>query len=148
MVAREGRLISGDPAWEAFIRAHRWAVLTSLRRTGSPVSSLVAYAPNGDDLVVSTRAETFKHNSIARDERVNLCILSAREPFDFVAVEGTCVIERSGLVPATRLVFAAIKDTPYQEPEDLEGWLESEGRVILRITPLRTYGVIRGLAEA
>ena len=140
-------MISNDPAWEAFIRDHRWAVLTSLRRTGTPVSSLVAYATDGDELVVSTRAATFKHDSIARDERVTLCILSGREPFDFVAVEGFCTIERSDLVPATRLVFAAIKDTPYQEPEDLEGWLEQEGRVILRIRPQRTYGVIRGLAE-
>ena len=140
-------MISSDPAWEAFIRDHRWAVLTSLRRTGTPVSSLVAYATDGDELVVSTRAASFKHDSIARDERVNLCILSGREPFDFVAVEGSCAIERSDLVTATRLVFAAIKDTPYQEPEDLEGWLEQEGRVILRIRPLRSYGVIRGLAE-
>ena len=139
-------MIAGDPAWEAFIREHRWAVLTSLRRSGAPVSSLVAYAADGDELVVSTRAATFKHDSIARDARVNLCILSAREPFDFVAVEGTCAIERSDLVPATRLVFAAISDTAYREPEDLEGWLEQEGRVILRIAPLRTYGIIRGLA--
>ena len=140
-------MIASDPAWEAFISEHRWAVLTTLRRSGAPVSSLVAYAPDGDDLVVSTRAESFKHDSIARDQRVNLCVLSAREPFDFVAVEGTCAIERSDLVPATRLVFAAIRDTPYQEPEDLEGWLESEGRIILRISPLRCHGVIRGLAE-
>lgn len=140
-------MISSDPAWERFLRKHRWAVLTSLRRGGAPVSSLVAYAADGDELVVSTRAESFKHDSIARDERVNLCILSAREPFDFVAVEGTCAIERSDLVPATKLVFAAISDTPYQEPEDLEGWLEQEGRVILRIRPLRTYGVIRRLAD-
>ena len=140
-------MISSDPVWEAFIREHRWAVLTSLRRTGAPVSSLVAYATDGDELVVSTRAATFKHDSIARDERVNLCILSGREPFDFVAVEGSCSIERNDLVPATKLVFAAISDTPYQEPDDLEGWLDREGRVILRIRPLRTYGVIRGLAE-
>ena len=123
-------MISSDPAWEAFIRGHRWAVLTSLRRSGGPVSSLVAYATDGDDLVVSTRAASFKQESIARDDRVNLCILSKREPFDFVAVEGTCVIERSDLVRATKLVFASIRDTAYQEPEDLEGWIESEGRVV------------------
>ena len=140
-------MISNDPAWEAFIRRHRWAALTCLRRSGAPVSSLVAYATDGDELIVSTRAATFKHDSIARDDRVNLCILSSREPFDFVAVEGTCVIQCSDLVPATKLIFAAISDTPYQEPEDLEGWLESEGRVILRVRPLRTYGVIRGLGE-
>lgn len=136
-------MIANDPVWEEFIRTHRWAVLTSMRRSGAPVSSVVAYATDGDDLVVSTRAATFKHDSIARDNRVNLCVLSDREPFNFVAVEGSCAIERSNLVPATKLIFANIRDTAYQEPEDLEGWLASEGRVILRIKPERSYGVIR-----
>ncbi len=140
-------MIASDPSWDAFIHSHRWAVLTSLRRSGGPVSSLVAYAVDGDELVVSTRAATFKHDSIARDGRVNLCVVSNHEPFDFVAVEGVCTIERDNLVRATKLVFAAIADTPYQEPDDLEGWLEREGRVILRIVPWRTYGVIRGLGE-
>lgn len=139
-------MIASDPEWEEFIRSHRWAVLTSLRGGGAPVSSMVAYATDGDDLVVSTRAASFKHDSLARDNRVNLCIVSGREPFDFVAVEGTCAIERSDLVPATKLVFANISDTAYQEPEDLEGWLESDGRIILRIDAERCYGVIRGLA--
>ena len=141
-------MIAGNPTWEEFIRAHRWAVLTSLRRSGAPVSSLVAYAVDGDELVVSTPSATFKHQSIVRDERVNLCVLSNHEPFDFVAVEGVCTIERHDLVRATKLVFAAIADTPYQAPDDLEGWLEREGRVILRIHPERFYGVIRGLGES
>ena len=141
-------MIANDPAWDAFIRSRRWAVLTSLRQSGAPVSSLVAYAVDGDELVVSTPAATFKRASIARDERVNLCVLSNHEPFDFVAVEGVCTIERDDLVRTTKLVFAAIADTPYQEPDDLEGWLQQEGRVILRIRPERTYGVIRGLGES
>ena len=65
---------------------------------------------------------------------------------DFVAIEGACDIERTDLVRATKLVFAGIRDTVYQEPEDLEGWLKSDGRIILRIKPERSYGVIRGLA--
>ncbi len=139
-------MIASDPEWDEFIRAHRWAVLTSLRKGGAPVSSMVAYATDGDQLVVSTRAASFKHDSIARDNRVNLCVLSNREPFDFVAIEGHCVIERTELVPATKLVFANISDTAYQEPEDLQGWLESDGRIILRITAERCYGIIRRLA--
>ena len=66
-----------------------------------------------------------------------------RNPFNFVAVEGRCDIERTDLVRATRLVFKAIEGTGYEEPEDLPGWLAEQQRVILRIKPTRVYGVIR-----
>ena len=136
-------MISAEPTWDEFLRSHRWAVLTTLRASGSPVSAVVAYAVDGDELVVSTPAPTFRHDSIVRDERVNLCALTDQEPFNFVAVEGRCDIERTDLVRATRLVFKAIEGTGYEEPEDLPGWLAEQQRVILRIRPTRVYGVIR-----
>ncbi len=136
-------MISTNPAWDEFLRSHRWAVLTTLRISGSPVSAVVAYALDGDQLVVSTPQATFRRASIARDERVNLCAFSNQEPFNFVAVEGRCGIERTDLVRPTRLVFKAIEGSGYEEPEDLPGWLAKQRRVILRITPMRVYGVIR-----
>lgn len=136
-------MISAEPTWDEFLRSHRWAVLTTLRASGSPVSAVVAYAVDGDELVVSTPAPTFRHDSIVRDERVNLCALTDQEPFNFVAVEGRCDIERTDLVRATRLVFKAIEGTGYEEPEDLPGWLAEQRRVVLRIKPTRVYGVIR-----
>lgn len=136
-----------NPAFDQFLSNHRWAVLTSLRSSGdnpgNPVSSVVAYARDGDDFVVSTPGTTFKRKSIARDERVNLCAISNREPFNFVAIEGTAQIQTDNLEPATRLVFNAIADTGYVLPNPLDAWLESQQRVILRITPIRVSGVIR-----
>ena len=52
-------------------------------------------------------------------------------------------IEANDLVRATRLVFQNITGTGYEEPEDLEGWLQADDRVILRIRPQRIFGVIR-----
>ncbi len=136
-------MICENKEWDAFVDSHRWAVLTTLRASGAPVSSVIAYAVDGDTLVVSTPGATFKSVSAARDSRVNLCVLSSREPFNFVAVEGECSLERSDLVRSTKLIFRAIEGTGYDEPADLAGWLAAEGRVILRIKPLRCYGVIR-----
>ena len=136
-------MISENPAWDEFLRSHRWAVLTTLRAGGAPVSAVLAYALDGDELMVSSPATTFRHASIDRDERVNLCALSNQEPFNFVAVKGRCDIARTDLVRTTRLVFKAIEGTGYEEPDDLPGWLAAQQRVILRIEPLRVYGVIR-----
>ena len=136
-------MISDNEAFDQFISEYRWAVLTTLRQSGSPVSSVVAYARDGDELVVSTPGLTFKRKTLEKDSRVNLCVITNEEPFNFVSIEGVVTIENEDLVRNTRLVFKNIENTGFQEPEDFEGWLESQQRVILRIKPTRVYGVIR-----
>ena len=136
-------MFTKDSKLDGFLRAHRWAVLTSLRASGNPVSSLVAYACEGDQVVVSTPGSTFKRKMIDTDSRVNLCAISNAEPFNFVAIEGTAEVQTDDVAPATRLVFKAIEDTGYSLPDPLDYWLEAQKRVILRITPQRVSGVIR-----
>jgi len=136
-------MIADNPVWDAFVADHRWAVLTTLRRRGGPVSSVIAYAREGDELVVSTHGDRFKVTSIAADERVNLCIISNAEPFNFVAIEGVATIQRENLVPATKAVFDAIQGSGYQQPAGLAAWIATEERVILRIRPVWVSAVIR-----
>ena len=76
-------MISDNETFDAFISEYRWAVLTALRSNGNPVSSVVAYARDGDDLVVSTPGMTFKRKLLEADPRVNLCIINNEEPFNF-----------------------------------------------------------------
>ncbi|MCP5180027.1 MAG: TIGR03618 family F420-dependent PPOX class oxidoreductase [Pseudomonadales bacterium] len=136
-------MISDNPAWDEFVTAHRWAVLTTLRASGTPSSSVIAYARDGDELVISTPGDRFKVRCIERNPAVNLCIISNAEPFNFVAVEGVATIQRENLVPPTQAVFDAIAGTGYKTPDDLAGWIAREGRVILRIRPERVTAVIR-----
>jgi len=131
------------PEFDTFLSAHRWAVLTCLRRSGSPVNSVVAYAREGNDFVVSTPGATFKRAAIGRDPRVNLCAISNSEPFNFVALEGAAHIQVDDIAEPTRRVFAAIEDTGWKIPDPLDDWLIAQSRVILRIKPERISGVIR-----
>ena len=136
-------MIADDAAQDQFLTEHRWAVLTTLRRDGHPVSSVVAYARDGDTLIVSTPGTTFKRRSLDRDPRATLCVISNSEPFNFVSVEGRVEVQTGDLIGGTRKVFAAIADAGYTEPEDLQNWLESQQRVLLRLHPERVTGVIR-----
>lgn len=136
-------MIGSNPTFDEFISAHRWAVLTSTRASGAPVSSVVAYARDGDDLVVSTPGKTFKRSSLERNPSVNLCIITNQEPFNFVAIEGTAEVNKLDLERRTRLVFENIAVTGYPMPEDLDDWLESQDRVIITIKAQRVHGVIR-----
>lgn len=136
-------MITDNAAQDQFLSEHRWGVLTTLRKNGQPVSSVVAYVREGDDLLVSTPGTTFKRRSLDRDPRATLCVVSNGEPFNFVSVEGTVDVQTEDLVAGTRAIFAAIADVGYSEPADFENWLEREQRVLLRLHPARVNGVIR-----
>lgn len=136
-------MISDNPDWDQFITEHRWGVLTTLRKSATPSSSLVAYTRDADELIISTPGATFKRRSIEHNPDVSFCVISNAEPFNYVTVEGAARISTEHLLEDTRLLFANIAETGYAEPEDLPGWLEKQQRVIIRIRPTRVHGVIR-----
>ena len=135
-------MISTNPDFDTFIQAHRWAVLTHLKRGGAPASSVVAYAVEADSIVVSTPGKTFKRRAMEQDPRVNLCVINNAEPFNFVAIEGVVTVETAHLEDATRRVFENIEAVGYTLPENLGQWLQASERVILRIAPKHFHGVI------
>lgn len=135
-------MIGDSEAYDEFVTSHRWAVLTTMRG-GQPVSSVVAYARDGDELLVSTPGFTYKTKSIEKNVHVNLCVISNQEPFNFVAIEAMARVERDDIKADTLRVFDNIAGTGYQKPDDLDGWIEAQQRVILRLVPQRVHGVIR-----
>ncbi len=133
----------GTPEFDEFISKHRWAIVTTLRSSGHPSSSVVAYAREDDTLIISTTAPTLKVKTLEKDPRITLCIINNEELFNFVTIEGTTTIERSDIVESTRNLFTNIEEAGYTEPPKLEQWLEQNKRVILRIHPDRVSGVVR-----
>ena len=136
-----------DQLIDRFIGKHRWATLTVLRKSGSPVSSIVAYAVDGDALVVSTPGSTFKRRAMEVDARVNLCIMSNEEPFDFVSLEATGEVITENIAEATKKVFKNIEAVGYTLPDPLDDWLTQQSRVILRLTVHRRHAVLRRFEE-
>ena len=133
----------GTEQFDRFISEHRWCVVVSLRKDGTPTSSLNAYARDGDQIIISTQAHRLKTKTLENDPRITICVISNSEPFNYVSVEGMCEIQRDGITPATKAVFANLAATGYKEPPDIEQWQREQGRVILRITPTRVSGVLR-----
>jgi PPOX class probable F420-dependent enzyme len=133
----------GTGPFDRFISANRWCVVTSLRRDGTPASSLNAYARDGDQLLISTQAHRLKAKSLAHDPRITVCVINDAAPFSYVSVEGSCEVQREDILEATRTVLSGLAGSGYTEPADLPGWIAEQGRVILRVTPTRVSGVIR-----
>jgi PPOX class probable F420-dependent enzyme len=132
----------GTPEQDAFISRNRWAVVTTLRADGSPSSSVVFYACEGDELIFSTTRDRLKAKTIRRNPRVAFCVLDEGPPFGFVTIEGTASIQYDDIVPGHIAVNKAMRRVDeFIPPEGYVEGLERAGRVIIRVRPERVYGV-------
>lgn len=133
----------GNEQQDAFVRSMKWASVTSLRRDGSPATSIVFYAVDGDDLLFSTTSSRLKAKTLRRDPRAAITVLDEGAPYRFVSVEGRATVEDGDIVPGHVLVNRAMRNDPAWEPP--EGYVErlrAEGRVIVRVRPERVSGVV------
>jgi PPOX class probable F420-dependent enzyme len=77
--------------WQAFVSGlpARTAKLAVVRLDGSPHVAPVWVDLDGENIVLTTSAESVKGKAILRDPRVCLCWDDEQPPFSFVSVSGT-----------------------------------------------------------
>ncbi len=133
----------GTPEQDAFVRSMKWASITSLRKDGSPTTSVVFYAVDGDDLLFSTTKDRIKTRTFKRDPRAAVTVLDEGAPYRFVSVEGNATVEDDNIIPGHIAVNRAMRGlADWQPPEGYEETLRAQGRVIIRVTPERVSGVV------
>jgi len=131
----------GSQDQDAFINKNKWGVVTTLRQDGSPSSSVVFYAREGDELLFSTTKSRLKAKTLMADPRIALCVLDEGAPFGYVNVEGAATVQTEDVVPGHILVLKAMRGPDATPPEGYEQRLASEGRVIVRVKAERVSGV-------
>lgn len=133
----------GKPDQDAFVRSMKWAVVTSLRKDGSPTTSVVFYALDGDDLIFSTTKDRLKAKTIINDPRAALTVLDEGAPYRFVSIEGNATVQETDVVPGHIAVNKAMRGlADWQPPDGYEETLRTQGRVIIRVKPERVSGVV------
>jgi PPOX class probable F420-dependent enzyme len=133
----------GNEDQDKFVREMKSAIITSLRKDGSPTTSLVFYALDGDDLLFSTTDNRLKAKTLSRDPRAVVTVLDEGAPYRYVSVEGRATVERDDIIPGHIAVNRVMRNSPdWQPPEGYLETLRSQGRVIIRVTPQRVSGVV------
>lgn len=139
----EGSAMIGTAEQDAFISSQKWAVVTTLRKDGSPSNSVVFYARDGDEILLSTTRDRVKARTIARDARVAVTVLDEGAPYRFATIEGTARISTENLVADHVLINRAMRNDPtWEAPEGMATRLEEDKRVIVRVTPQRVSGAV------
>jgi PPOX class probable F420-dependent enzyme len=133
----------GTPDQDAFIRSMKAAIVTSLRKDGSPTSSLIFYALDGDELLFSTTSDRIKAKTLKRDPRIAVAVLDEGAPWRYATIEGAATVNDGDIVPDHIAINRAMRAQPdWQPPEGYEDTLRKQLRVVVRVKPERVSGVV------
>ncbi len=120
-------------AARALIDSPEVAVLTTINADGSPQSSVIWVGLDGDDIVFNTAKGRVKPRNIERDNRVSLVMFPKENPYSYLEVRGTAVLEDDPTAAGIHALSHKYLGTDYP-------WLTpGEERVNIRITPTKVH---------
>ena len=126
-----------DPAQAVdFVRTHHRAVLSTLRRDGTPQLSPVLVVPDDDGrLLVSTRETAVKTKNVRRDPRAWVCVFGDRFFGGWVQIGGG--VEVVSLPQAMDLLVDYYRRASgeHDDWDDYREAMRRERRCVLRLTP-------------
>jgi PPOX class probable F420-dependent enzyme len=122
-----------SPEHVDFLAEHKFSVLSTGRRDGSPQASMVGHTSEGGDVLVVFRRSSAKYHNIRRQPRVVLSVPDGRRVLTIYG-DGELVETDPERLTAFRAILASY-GMPEQSAEDLVKSMDDENRVILRIHP-------------
>lgn len=126
------------PAQRAFLESPYIAVVTTLRRDGSPHSTPMWVDVDDEGVSVNTAWPRTKPRNLAADPRLSLVVVDPDDPYRWIAITGTVTLtEERANEQIDRLA------RKYRGHERYMSHREGETRVTVRISP--TFVESRGL---
>jgi PPOX class probable F420-dependent enzyme len=121
------------PDENSFIREHRLAVVSTVKKDGGPQATPVYYIYDGEKLFISVTAARKKTVNVRRDPRVAVTVLAEEHPFKHVQVTGRAEITDDNLVDMSHRIWSTFREPP----KDFAKLLADQGRVLMVVTPER-----------
>jgi PPOX class probable F420-dependent enzyme len=123
-----------DSPVKSLLDGRPFAVLATLNPDGTPQTSVIWVARDGDVLVFTTHDRRRKSRNLRRDPRASVTVFAADDPYRSVDISGTVELvddpDRSLSIELTRLYLD--QDPPPDPP--------GSHRLIGRLTPERVTG--------
>src|SRR6478609_8272623 len=130
-----------------FIRGERQGVLTTIRRDGRPQLSNIVYAVDAIGTIrISVTAERAKTKNLARDPRASLYVCSENF-WAYAVVDGSAeltpvaVDPHDGTVDELVALYRSLAGE-HDDWDDYRAAMVKDGRLVIRITPTKAYGML------
>jgi Pyridoxamine 5'-phosphate oxidase len=126
-----------------FVHDHRTAIFGYNRAEHGPAMSIVFYAAEPEEILVSTMAERAKTKAVARSGKVSLCVLDEQWPPSYLQVYCDAEIDTrfDFVVDVMMRIAGVMAGVPMSEevlPMVEEG-ARIENRVAVRLRPYATF---------
>jgi PPOX class probable F420-dependent enzyme len=139
-----------DAGMLAFVAEHRWGVLAAVKTDGRPHVSNVGYAYDPEQRLfrISVTDDRAKTRYLRADPRVTLHVAST-DFWTWVAVEGTAELTPVAADPQDATVeelVAYYRGVSGEHPDwdEYRAAMVADRRLVVRFSPERTYGQVRG----
>jgi PPOX class probable F420-dependent enzyme len=120
-----------------FLDAEPIGVLATTSAAGRVHQSVVYYARDGEELLISTVAQRHKAADVHRTAWASLCVMGHERPFPSVTISGPAEIRTEGIGPATAAIAQRAMGVDQAPEPQTDQALAAVGRVILAITTER-----------
>ena len=117
-----------------FLEPSRIVMVATVGSDGMPQVTPNWYFFDGERVAISTTKDRVKYRNLSRDPRMTVCIASEPLAGDYVTMSGPVAIDEDDSIwPATRSIIG--RYMPADNVEDMIERMQTEGRVILWLTP-------------
>lgn len=125
---------------DEFLRAHRWALVSTVGRNLRPQVTMVAYHWDGHDIVMSIRASAVKWRNLLQHPEIAITVVDDRR---FLTVSGRADAistdpEREALT--IRVLRSLLPEDAAFLQQEMDRGLDASQRVIVRLTPQHVVG--------
>jgi len=123
----------------AYLNDHKWAVLATGRRDGSPQISQIGYHWDGTDIVISIKSFTAKWKNALRQPKIALLVHDDRKQL-IIYGQAECIDQDPLRTDLTARVFRVLSGKPDLVPDEkFVAMLDQQQRTVLRITPTQAH---------
>jgi PPOX class probable F420-dependent enzyme len=117
-------------AQRAFLREAHPGAATTLRRDGSPHTTVVWVDEDAGDVLFNTALERAKERHLRRDPRTSVLVVDPTDQYRWLAVTGSATLTTDGAFEHMDMLWRRYEGVPY--PRNRPGV-----RVIVRVRPER-----------
>jgi PPOX class probable F420-dependent enzyme len=107
-----------------------FAVVTTIRRDGSPHSTIVWIDWDGENVVFNTTMFRAKGHNLLREPRVSIAVWDRDDAYRYLTIEGRAELDTDGADAHIEKLAQQYWGRSYQNPRE---------RVIVRVKPERVY---------
>lgn len=127
-----------------YLKSNSRAVLTTLKKDGTPQMSLVDYGVDHNDLIrIQTTRPSAKTKNARRDPRVSLSVVDDNW-YQYIVVEGTAgLLDEDDPLPALRETYELIGGQPHPDWDEFNQAMLEEQQVVMTIEIKRMYPLSR-----